>query len=68
MRDFMAYGTADPFTGGSHATLVTRGTEVASFAGEGEQPLMATVGTFEARESGGKITAAEEGFHGCDGS
>ena len=49
MRDFMAYGTADPFTGGSHATLVTRGTEVASFAGEGEQPLMATVGTFEAR-------------------
>lgn len=36
MRDLMTYRTCDPFTGGSHATLVTRRTEVASFAGEGE--------------------------------
>jgi len=29
---------------------------------------MAAIGAFEARESRGKITAAEEGFDGCDGS
>ena len=62
----MTYGSCDPFTGGSHASLVARGTEVAGFTGEGEQPLMAAIGAFEARESRGKITAAEEGFVGCD--
>jgi hypothetical protein len=28
---------------------------------------MAAIGAFEARESGGKIAAAEEGFDSCDG-
>jgi hypothetical protein len=51
----MAYRSGDPFAGGSHASLVARGTEVAGFAGEGEQPLMAAIGAFEARESRGKI-------------
>jgi hypothetical protein len=36
MRDLMAYRSGDPFTGGTHATLMTSGTKVASFAGEGE--------------------------------
>lgn len=63
----MAYRSGDPFAGGSHASLVARWTEVASFTGEGEQPLMAAIGAFEARESRGKIAAAEEGFDGCDG-
>ena len=36
----MAYRSSDPFTGGTHASLVARGTEVAGFAGEGEQPLI----------------------------
>jgi hypothetical protein len=67
MRDLMAYRSGDPFAGGSHASLVARGTEVAGFAGEGEQPLMAAIGAFEARESRGKIAAAEEGFDGGDG-
>ena len=67
MRDLMAYRSGDPFAGGSHASLVARGTEVAGFTGEGEQPLMAAIGAFEARESRGKIAAAEEGFDGCDG-
>ena len=62
----MAYGSRDPFTGGAHASLVASRTEVAGFAGEGEQPLMAAIGAFEARESGGKIAAAEEGFDGGD--
>ena len=48
--------------------MVARGTEVAGFTGEGEQPLMAAIGAFEARESRGKIAAAEEGFDGGDGS
>ena len=48
--------------------MMTRRTEVASFAGKGEQPLMAAIRAFEARESRCKITAAEEGFDGCDGS
>ena len=47
----MAYRSSDPFADGSHASLVARGTEVAGFAGEGEQPLMAAIGAFEARES-----------------
>ncbi len=29
---------------------------------------MAAIGAFEARESGSKVAAAEEGFDGCDGS
>ena len=36
MRDLMAYRSGDPFTGGTHATLMASGTKVASFAGEGE--------------------------------
>ena len=67
MRDLMTYRSRDPVAGGSHAALVAGGAEVASFAGEGEQPLMAAIGAFEARESGGKIAAAEEGFDGGDG-
>ncbi len=68
MRDLMTYRSRDPFTGGSHASLMASGTKVAGLAGEGEQPFMAAVGTFEAREIGSKITAAEEGFDGGDGS
>ncbi len=67
MRDLMAYRSGDPFAGGSHASLVARGTEVAGFTGEGEQPLMAAIGAFEAGESGGEVAAAEKGFDGCDG-
>lgn len=36
MRDLMTYRSSDPFTGGSHASLMASGTEVASLAGEGE--------------------------------
>jgi hypothetical protein len=53
MRDLMTYRSRDPFTGGSHASLMASGTKVASFAGEGEQPLMAAIGAFEASESRG---------------
>lgn len=35
MRDLMTYRSRDPFTGGTHASLLARGTEVAGFAGEG---------------------------------
>lgn len=36
MRDLMADRSSDPFTGGSHASLMASGTEVTSLAGEGE--------------------------------
>jgi hypothetical protein len=49
----MTYRSRDPFTGGSHASLMASRTEVASFAGEGEKALMAAVGTLETREAGG---------------
>jgi hypothetical protein len=67
MRDLMTYRSRDPFTCGAHASLMASGTEVASLAGECEQPLMAAIGAFESRESGSKIATAEEGFDGCDG-
>ena len=63
----MTYRSRDPFTGGSHASLMASGTEVASLAGECEQPLMAAIGAFEASESRSKIAAAEERFDGGDG-
>ena len=63
----MAYRSGDPVAGGADAALVTGWTEVAGLAGEGEEALMAAIGAFEARESGGKIAAAEKGFDGCDG-
>ena len=63
----MTYRSRDPFTGGSHASLMARRTEVAGFTGEGEQPLMAAIGAFEAGESGGEVAAAEKRFDGCDG-
>lgn len=56
----------DPFTGGPHAPLVAGRTEVASFAGEVEETLMAAIGACEARESGGKVATAKEGFDGGD--
>ena len=54
---------SDPLAGGSHASLMARGAEVAGLAGEGEQALVAAVGAFEAGESGGKIAASHKGLH-----
>ena len=64
MWDLMTYRSRGPVASGTNASLVAGRTEVAGLAGEGEQPLMAAVGAFEARESGGEVAAAEEGFDG----
>jgi hypothetical protein len=67
MRDFVADGGGDPFAGAAYAALVAGGAEMAAFAGEGEESLVATIGTLEAGETGGEVAATEKGFDGGDG-
>ena len=65
--DFVADGGGDPVTGGADAALVAGGAEVAALAGEGEEAFVAAVRALEPGESGGEVTAAEEGLDGGDG-
>ena len=67
VRDFVADRSGNPIAGGTDAPLVTSRTEVAAFAGEGEQAFVAAVGALEPREAGGEVAAAEEGFDGGGG-
>lgn len=46
---------------------MTGGTEVAGFAGEGEEVLVAATGAEESGEAGGEVAAAEEVFDVSDG-
>ena len=63
----MTDGGGDPFANGAGAALVAGGAEVAAFAGESEQALVAAVRALEAGEAGCEVAAAEEGLHGGDG-
>ena len=58
--DFVANGSGDPIGGLANAALVAGGTEVATFAGEGEQAFVAAVGAVAAEEARGEIAAAKE--------
>jgi hypothetical protein len=64
VRDFVANGGGDPVAGGADAALVTGGTKVAAFAGEGEEAFVAAVGALESGEAGSEVTATEEGLDG----
>ena len=50
----------DPCAGLEGAALMAGGAEVAGFAGEGEEVLVAAVRAEESGETGGKVAAAEE--------
>ena len=65
--DGLADGGGDPCADLQGASLVAGGAEVAGFAGEGEQVLVAAVGTEESGEAGGEVAAAEEVLDVCDG-
>ena len=65
--DGVADGVGDPCAGMEGATLMAGGTEVAGFAGECEQVLVAAVGTEESGEAGGEVAAAEEVLDVFDG-
>jgi hypothetical protein len=58
--DGLADGGGDPGAGLEGAALVTGGAEVAGFAGEGEEVLVAATGAEESGEAGGEVAAAEE--------
>ena len=64
--DFVADGGGDPLASGTGAALVAGGAEVAAFAGEGEEALVAAIGALEAGEASGEVTAAKEGLDGGD--
>ena len=53
VRDFVADGGGDPIGGLADAALVAGRAEVAAFAGEGEEALVAAIGAMEAEEAGG---------------
>jgi hypothetical protein len=65
--DFVADGGGDPLANGAGAALVAGGAEVASFAGEGEEALVAAIWALEAGEAGGEVAATEEGLDGGNG-
>ena len=67
VRDGMADGVGDPCAGTEGAALVAGGAEVAGLAGEGEEVLVAAVGTEESGEAGGEVAAAEKVFDVYDG-
>ena len=67
VRDGMADGSGDPCAGVEGAALVAGGTEVAGFAGEGEQMLVTAVRAEESSEAGGQVAAAKEVFDVFDG-
>jgi hypothetical protein len=58
---------ADPFGGLAGAALVAGGADVAGFAGEGEEALMAAVGAVVAGEAGGQVATTVVGLDGGDG-
>ena len=66
--NFVADGIGDPSAHGAGPALVACGAEVAALAGEGEQAFVTAVGTLEAGEAGGEVTAAEKRFDGVDGA
>jgi hypothetical protein len=57
----------DPFGGLAGAALVAGGADVAGFAGEGEEALVAAVGTVVAGEAGGEVATAVVSLDGGDG-
>jgi len=65
--DFVADSGGDPVAGGADAPLVAGRAEVAAFAGEGEEALVAAIGALEAGEAGGEVATAEERFNGGSG-
>ena len=67
VRNFVADGIGDPSSYGAGPALVAGRAEVAALAGEGEQAFVTAVGTLEAGEAGGEVTAAKEGLDGGDG-
>jgi hypothetical protein len=60
-------GGSDPCADVEGAALVAGGAEVAGFAGEGEQVLVAATGAEESGEAGGEVAAAEEALDMGDG-
>ena len=67
VRDGVADAGGDPFGGLAGAALVAGGADVAGFAGEGEQALVAAVGAVVAGEAGGEVATAVVGLDGGDG-
>jgi len=65
--DGMADGGGDPCAGVQGTTLVAGGAEVAGFAGEGEEVLVAATGAEESGEARGEFAAAEEVLDVSDG-
>ena len=65
--DGMADGVGDPCAGVKGAALVAGGAEVAGFAGEGEEVLVAAVGAEESGEAGSEVAAVEEVLDAFDG-
>jgi len=65
--DGVADGGGDPCAGLEGAALVAGGAEVAGFAGEGEEVLVAAVGAEESGEACGGVAAAEEVLDVFDG-
>ena len=55
-----AEDAGDPVAGLADFALVAARAEVAGLAGEGEEPLVAAVGTLQPREPGGEVAAAVE--------
>jgi hypothetical protein len=67
VRDGVADAGGDPFGSLAGAALVAGGADVAGFAGEGEEALVAAVGAVVAGEAGGEVAAAVVGLDGGDG-
>ena len=67
MGDGVADVGGDPFGGLAGAALVAGGADVAGFAGEGEEALVAAVGAVVAGEAGGEVATAVVGLDGGDG-
>jgi len=60
VRHLEAEDSGDPVAGLADFALMAARAEVARLAGEGEEALVAAVGTLEPRESGGEVSAAVE--------
>ena len=60
VRHLEAEDARDPVAGLADFALMAARAEVARLAGEGEEALVAAVGTLEPRESGGEVSAAVE--------
>ncbi len=60
VRHLVTESVGDPMPGLADPALMARRTEVPPFAGEGQQLLMAAVGTLKAGEAGREVAAAVE--------